>query len=803
MNSARLRPHLTGRTRTALVGALIIVVGAGASMLLARQWRSSALDTNRSSFQSTVRDLDNTLQSKLGADVRLTRTMRAIATLEPHASETRYLRWYRELQRGGANPSDVSAVLIEPIPAAGLAAFRRRSEGDAAFRWRLGGPFQILPPGKRPVYCVITAIVGVPARSSLFPGLEDYCAPVISEIGRAPIEPLIRTARDTGAFTVTSVPGFGSRSIVAIGVAVYRFGAPLKGVRERRAAATGSISTTFDSGELIRSVLADHPSLTLALYHRNRGGAPELVGRAGVHAKGHSADYSRRRYLGEGWATVASGSPDHPLAADTQGILALLLGLLITLLVFLIYRVLSGSRRHAWGLVNEKTGELAYRALHDRLTDLPNRTLVLDRTEQVMARARLLGKTVTALFVDIDDFKQINDRLGRAAGDEVLRQVGTRLRTVLRENDTIGRLGGDHFVMIVDSTGLDAAAELVAERILDVLRQPIELPDPADPPLSMTVSIGVATGLPASAENLMQDADLALDKAKASGKDSFALFESAMHVAAQDRIRMEQDLAGALDAGQLYLVYQPMLELDSERVVGVEALLRWRHPENGLIRPDVFIPIAEENGSIVALGHWVLEQACTQAAVWHLKGHPLNVSVNVSAHQLQRPEFVEEVRAVLHESMLAPTSLTLEITETVLMRRPDVTAGLLAELKALGVRIAVDDFGTGYSSLAYLRQFPVDSLKIDRTFITGLMRSSEARALTRTLIQLGKALGLQTLAEGVEDRDQLNELQREGCELVQGFLFARPLAPDVLEAFLEQQSGIAALADAGAAHALH
>ncbi|HEY1450335.1 MAG TPA: bifunctional diguanylate cyclase/phosphodiesterase, partial [Solirubrobacteraceae bacterium] len=599
-----------------------------------------------------------------------------------------------------------------------------------------------------------------------------------------------------------SVPGFGSRSMVAIGASVYRFGAPLKSVQERRTAATGSINTSFDSGELIRSVLADHRSLTLALYHRNRGGASELVGRAGAHPRGRSPGYSERRDLGEGWAVQASGAADHPLAADIQGILALLLGLLITLLVFLIYRVLSGSRRRAWGLVNEKTGELAYRALHDRLTDLPNRTLVLDRAEQVLARARLLGKTVTALFVDIDDFKQINDRLGRATGDEVLRRVGTRLRTVLRENDTIGRLGGDHFVMIVDSTGLDAAAELVAERILDVLRQPIELPDPADPPLSMTVSIGVATGLPTSAENLMQDADLALHKAKASGKNGFALFESAMHVAAQDRIRMEQDLAGALEAGQLYLVYQPMLDLDGEHVVGAEALLRWRHPESGLIRPDVFIPIAEENGSIVALGDWVLNQACAQAAAWRAKGHPLNISVNVSAHQLQRPEFVGEVSAALRDSALTPTALTLEITETVLMRRPEATAGLLAELKALGVRIAVDDFGTGYSSLAYLRQFPVDSLKIDRTFVTGLMRSSEARALTRTLIQLGKALGLQTLAEGVEDREQVDELQREGCDLVQGFLFARPLSPDALEAFLEERRDAAALLAADELHAL-
>ena len=228
-----------------------------------------------------------------------------------------------------------------------------------------------------------------------------------------------------------------------------------------------------------------------------------------------------------------------------------------------------------------------------------------------------------------------------------------------------------------------------------------------------------------------------------------------MQTAAQDRMHLEIDLADALDAQQLFLLYQPMFDLEDERVVGVEALLRWRHPTSGVVAPDVFIPIAEENGLIVRIGRWVLEQACARAAAWQREGHPLNISVNVSARQLERIEFVEEVRVALDHSGLDPATLTLEITETVLMRNPDATVNLLTELKGLGVRVAVDDFGTGYSSLAYLRQFPVDLLKIDRTFITGLALSSEAQALAHTLIQLGKALGLQTLAEGVEHDNQV------------------------------------------------
>ncbi len=497
------------------------------------------------------------------------------------------------------------------------------------------------------------------------------------------------------------------------------------------------------------------------------------------------------RPTGEGWLVDVTATTDRSVSVDTQGLFVLGSRLLGTILVFLLYRVLSRSRKRAWGLVGEKTDELAYHALHDRLTDLPNRGLVLDRAEQILARARRQDVPVTALFVDVDGFRQINDRFGRQAGDEVLCQVAARLRRILRDNDTVGRLGADEFVMLVDSLGLNVAPELLAERILDVVRQPIELPGPAHPPVSVTASIGIVTGRPTSAEDLMQDGALALAKAKAVGKEGYVKFESAMQTAAQDRMHLEMDLADALDADQFFLVYQPMLDLESERVVGVEALLRWRHPTGGVIAPDVFIPLAEANGLIVSIGRWVLDGVCAQGAAWRRKGHPLNVSVNVSARQLEREEFVEEVRTALHDSGLDPVTLTLEITETVLMRKPDETARLLTELKALGVRIAVDDFGTGYSSLAYLRQFPVDSLKIDRTFITGLAISREAHALTHTLIQLGKVLGLQTHAEGVEHHSQVRELQREGCDLAQGFLFARPLTAGALESFLDDSPGLA------------
>jgi diguanylate cyclase (GGDEF)-like protein len=773
----------SNRARTALIGGLILLLGFAASIVVAAEWRSSAVEVNRRAFASTAADLGSALAARLSADVGLTRTMRAHASMETQESETQYQQWYAELQRGAPSSPDVAAAFIRIVPAADLTAFRRQVEAEPAFRRLLGNDLRILPSGRRSSYCLTSAIVGSDAAPSVYSGLLDYCAPAGAGAGRSPYPALVQTATDTGSFIVTPLPATGSRSLVAIAAAVYRSGASLATPSARRAAVRGFIGTTFDGTSTIHSVLTDRPSLTLALYHRNIGGPLQLIGSAGAHPGGRSAGYASTRELEEGWVLETTGTANAFASPNLRGFVALGLGLLVTILAFLLHRVLSGSRQRAWTLVGERTGELEYLALHDPLTDLPNRILVLDRAEQILARARRKDGPVTALFVDIDGFKQINDRYGHQSGDEILRHVGARLNAVLRDSDTVGRLGGDEFVMLVDALGLEAAPELVAERILDVLRQPIKLTR-GGAVVSLTASIGIATGRPPSAEALMEDADLALSKAKAIGKNGYVKFESAMQVAAQDRIHLEADLADALSGGQFFLVYQPMVDLQSERIVGAEALLRWRHATSGVISPEVFIPIAEDNGLIVPIGYWVLQQACAQSVAWQQRGYPLNISVNVSARQLERSEFVEEVRRALSDSAIDPGTLTLEITETALMRSPDATAHLLAELKTLGIRIAVDDFGTGYSSLAYLRQFPVDSLKIDRTFITGLALSSEAHALTHTLIQLGAALGLETLAEGVEHHSQVRELQREGCDLAQGFLFARPLHPNDLELLL-------------------
>lgn len=460
-------------------------------------------------------------------------------------------------------------------------------------------------------------------------------------------------------------------------------------------------------------------------------------------------------------------------------------GLLLGALCILLLLVLNSSRQRDLVLVRDKTDELQHQALHDALTGLPNRVLVIDRAEQMLSRAQRIRAPAAVLFIDLDDFQQINDRFGHPAGDELLQTIAARLQAVVRGGDTVGRLAGDEFVALVEPGSFEIAPELVAERILEVLRQPITLRTPSESTVTVTASMGVATAQGRSAEALMREAHVALYEAKTSGRDRYVLFRSAMQATLQGRLLLQADLGEALDREELFLLYQPTLDLQSERVVGVEALIRWRHPVRGIVQPNDFIPLAEETGLIVPIGRWVLAQACRQAAVWRDESHSVQVSVNVSARQLDHENLLEDVQGALADSGLEPTSLTLEITETALMRDADSTAEQLRKLKALGVRIAIDDFGTGYSSLAYLSQFPVDVLKIDRTFVTGLSDSADSRALAHTLIQLGKTLGLQTLAEGIEEQAQLEVLRHEQCDLGQGYLFARPLTAEDIQDYLQ------------------
>ena len=429
--------------------------------------------------------------------------------------------------------------------------------------------------------------------------------------------------------------------------------------------------------------------------------------------------------------------------------------------------------------------QLAFLATHDPLTGLPNRTLILDRVEQMLARSRRSQTPVAALFVDLDNFKDINDTLGHAAGDELLRAVTARLDGVIRDADALGRLGGDEFVVICDELSLAVAPELIAERLLEALKPPFKLGPDKQTRVSVTASIGIAAGEHTSPEELLRNADIAMYRAKWDGKNRFVVFETGMQDTVQNRVELEMDLREALENEEFFLAYQPTLDLKHMRPTGVEALIRWKHPLRGVVQPDDFIPLLEDTGLIVDVGKWVLQEACRQGAVWRDAGYPIGMAVNVSGRQLDTDELIADIEEALSHSGLDPGALTIEITETTLMRNIEETARRLAAVKALGVRIAIDDFGTGYSSLAHLQRFPVDALKIDRSFILGLKHNQEGETLIHTLVQLGKSLSIETFAEGIEQQEELSLLRDENCDSGQGFLFARPLDVAATEAFLQ------------------
>ncbi len=429
--------------------------------------------------------------------------------------------------------------------------------------------------------------------------------------------------------------------------------------------------------------------------------------------------------------------------------------------------------------------ELSFLATHDALTGLPNRTLILDRVEQMLARSRRSQTPVAALFVDLDNFKSINDTLGHGVGDELLRAVTARLGGVVRDADALGRLGGDEFVVISEELSLAAGPELVAERLLDALQQPFKLGADKQTRLTVTASIGIAAGEHTSAEELLRNADIAMYRAKWDGKNRYAVFETGMQDTIQNRMELEMDLREALENHEFMLAYQPTFDLSDMRPTGVEALIRWQHPVRGIIQPDDFIPLLEETGLICEIGRWVLEQACAQGAAWRASGYEVGMAVNVSGRQLDSDQLISDVEGALTRSGLEPNALTIEITETTLMRNVEETARRLAAIKRLGVRIAIDDFGTGYSSLAHLQRFPVDALKIDRSFISGMKDNLEGETLIQTLVQLGKALSIETFAEGIEQQHELSVLQGQDCDSGQGFLFARPLDVAETEKFLQ------------------
>jgi diguanylate cyclase (GGDEF)-like protein/PAS domain S-box-containing protein len=423
--------------------------------------------------------------------------------------------------------------------------------------------------------------------------------------------------------------------------------------------------------------------------------------------------------------------------------------------------------------------QLAHQAAHDALTGLPNRVFFLDRIALALARTQRSRSSVAVLFLDLDRFKFINDSLGHDAGDRLLVALGKRLQEVIRPGDTVARFGGDEFTILCESIADEAHALAIAERVAHVATAPFPLND-AEVFVTMSIGIALASGSRSRPESLVENADAAMYRAKARGGNRREVFDQAMRARAKRRLAMHSSLHRAVERGEFRVLYQPIHSLRSGRAMGAEALVRWEHPDRGLIGPGEFIALAEETGLIMSIGTQVLREACRQARAWQAEQLRLAIKVNLSARQFVHPNLAEVVAEILAETGIDPALVYLEITETVLMEDVESTSAALSELKSLGVSLTVDDFGTGYSSLAYLKRFPVDEIKIDRNFVAGLLSDQEDQAIVTAIINLAHTLGVVAVAEGVENIEQMRRLRELGCDLGQGYHFGRPLPPETL-----------------------
>ncbi len=451
--------------------------------------------------------------------------------------------------------------------------------------------------------------------------------------------------------------------------------------------------------------------------------------------------------------------------------------------------LLERSIRYA--IERKKADErMTYLAQYDALTGLANRTLFKELLSQALARAERAGKHVALMFLDLDRFKIINDSLGHDAGDQVLKVVAERLRSRMRKSDTVARLGGDEFTVILEAVGTVQDATNVAQELLHIVGQSIMVQDQE---VFVTPSVGIAIypQYGKDPETLIKNADMAMYRAKRQGRNMYRFYTTETNGKASQHLAIESSLRRGLEREEFLLHYQPQIDMNNGRVVALEALLRWQTPERGMIQPDDFIPLAEENGMIVSLGEWVLRTACRQNQEWQNAGlPPISVNVNLSARQFRQRNFVETVRKVLQETELDPQYLDLELTESLLFESNGATKSRLKELKELGIQISIDDFGTGYSSLSYLKAFPIDTLKIDRTFVGDIPMSEEDSAIASSMIALAHGLHMKVTAEGVETLAQLDFLRERGCDAIQGFLMSPPVPAEEIGPCLQRSQWI-------------
>ncbi len=430
--------------------------------------------------------------------------------------------------------------------------------------------------------------------------------------------------------------------------------------------------------------------------------------------------------------------------------------------------------------------KLTYQATHDSLTNLPNRALFFDRLEQALIRAKRDKDHVAILFLDLDNFKKVNDQIGHSGGDLLLQMIAERIKSACRGSDTVARLGGDEFIVLLEGFTDTSVVVTVADKLLHLLREPLTIHHQE---FYTTGSLGISI-FPKDgndADQLVKNADIAMYEAKKSGRNNFLFFSTEMNDLIQGRLRMENQLRAALSRSALELYYQPQLRLKDNKIVGVEALARWTLDDESYISPSSFIPVAEESGLILPLSEWVLYTACRQAKIWQEEmGFPVRMSINISPRHFLKDNLLEQLERIIQKTGIAPKHLDLEITEGLIMQDIDRSVDIMLNFNKMGGTISIDDFGTGYSSLAYLKEFPLHKLKIDKSFVDGIDKDSKNAGLAKTIITMGHGLGLEVIAEGVETAEQLAILRELGCDIIQGYYYSRPLPADEITRFLNR-----------------
>ena len=753
------------RRITWVVAAVTLaIVGITGSALGAGNVAQAASQRSKSAATTSSLGIASTLELAIQREQDLAVSTGSFLVDNPGATQSQFSNWVTTSRIFARFPEITGLAEVVLVPDAGLPTFAAEVQTS-------GQPFVVEPAGNRAYYCFET-VTDSRTAATVTPAGLDLCDTALG--------PALIAARNSGqgAYAPYGTGSGGGGTQMVVGTPIYTGGTVPTTLAGRLASFLGWTGTLIDPARILAAPLTTHPGDAVVFaYHQGSNTATIRAGKVPAHAESTTID------LHNGWRVdVLSPSFGQGVLSNSTSLAILLGGIALSLLLALLVYVLGTSRSRALALVAERTDQLRHQAMHDTLTGLPNRALILDRLGQMLAQSRRRRVPVAVLFIDLDDFKDINDTMGHRAGDELLVAVGARLGTAVREGDTVGRLGGDEFVVLTMAATPAADAEVVAERVLGALSPPVTLPS-SDVALTIHASIGIAEGDHGTPEELLQDADIALYQAKARGKDRAVRFVPSMQAAVDHHRHLEVHLQCALENQEFFLVYQPTYDLATGEFCGVEALLRWQHPDRGVVQPDEFVPALESGGLIVPVGAWVLHEACRQGAAWARDGHQIAVSVGVSARQLDGDRLVDDVEDALVDERTPPDSLVLELNEMTLMHDAEASVARLQTLKVLGVRVAVGDFGTGYSSLAYLRQFPIDVLKIDRTFVSGITDSTEASALIDSLGQLGRALGIQVVAERLEASGQLALVQL-GHTDGQGSYFSHPMTVTEVDRFL-------------------